>query len=326
MCTSTTRRHSDREASVQNEIDEFWKAVCFNKVITHMRKTYVTGIDFEASALLKLYERLLKENNVTYSPHLSRFTEDILNAVPELEKRGVTKQKVKPYLKKDIDNLVKEVMNPNSFVEQLNKIVVPIRKAISRQQNNFTGKFSMDCQKNSVPKELLSLISMLVDGTDHTSKSSQATLTCAQLIVSNYKPNNTGAEDKTTYHSQKRETPLVLYNALNLYGRFRSECIITNQFHMGLSVPYLRILKITKHIADAMLQQFKDLKCFVPRGTQKGVFTVIAKDNIDLNSRSSTATMDYHGTGFSLIQMHSEESEGTVYNYIYIRWIMTSIH
>ena len=207
-------------------------------------------------------------------------------------------------------------MNPNSFVEQLNKIVVPIRKAISRQQNNFTGKFSMDCQKNSVSKELFSVISMLVDGTDHTSKLSQATLTCAQLIVSNYKPNNTGAEDKTTYHSQKRETPLVLYNALNLYGRFRSKCIITNQFHMGLSVPYLRILKITKHIADAMLQQFKALKCFVPRGTQKGVFTVIAKDNIDLNSRSSTATIVYHGTG-SLIQMHSEESEGTVYNYIY---------
>ena len=47
------------------------------------------------------------------------------------------------------------------------------------------------------------------------------------------------------------------------------------------------------------------------------MFTVIAKDNIDLNSRSSTATMDYHETGFSLIQMHSEESEGTVYNYIY---------
>ena len=89
-----TLEESNREASLQNEIDEFWKAVCFNKVITHMGETYVTGIDFEASVLLKLYERLLKENNVTYSPHLTRFTEDIFNAVPELEKRGVTKQKV----------------------------------------------------------------------------------------------------------------------------------------------------------------------------------------------------------------------------------------
>ena len=121
-----------------------WKVVCFNKVITHIRETYVRGIDFEASVLLKLYGRLLKENNAIYSPHLTLFTEDILNAVPELEKRGVTKQKVKLYLKKDIDSLVKKIMNPYSFVEQLNKIVIPIRKATSHQQNHFAKKFSTD--------------------------------------------------------------------------------------------------------------------------------------------------------------------------------------
>ena len=88
---------------------------------------------------------------------------------------------------------------------------------------------------------------------------------------------------------------------------------------MGLSVPYLRILKIIKQTADAMLQQFKALKCFLPQRTQKSVFTLVAKENINLSSRSSTATMNYHGNGFVLlIQMHyAKESEGTVYNYIY---------
>ena len=119
--------------------------------------------------------------------------------------------------------------------------------------------FLRTAMKNSVPKELHPLISMLIDGTDHTSKLSQATLTCTQLTVSNYEPGNTGTEDKMTNHSQKRETSLVLYNALNLYGRFRSKSIITNQFHMGLSVFYLRILEITKQTADVMLHQFKDL-------------------------------------------------------------------
>ena len=66
-----------------------------------------------------------------------------------------------------------------------------------------------------------------------------------------------------------------------------------------------------------MLQQFKDLECFLSQGTQKGVFTVIAKDNIDLNSRSTAATMDNYGTDFSLIQIYSEESEDTVCEYIY---------
>ena len=80
---------------MQNEVNQFWKAVCFNKVIPHIREAYVRGIDVETSVLLKLYERLLEENNVTYSPHLTRFTDDVLNAVPELEKREVTKQNVK---------------------------------------------------------------------------------------------------------------------------------------------------------------------------------------------------------------------------------------
>ena len=64
-------------------------------MITHIREAYVRGIDVETSVLLKLYERLLEENNVTHSPHLTRFTDDVLNAVPELEKREVTKQNVK---------------------------------------------------------------------------------------------------------------------------------------------------------------------------------------------------------------------------------------
>ena len=75
---------------------------------------------------------------------------------------------VKLYLKKDIESLVKEVMNPNLIVEQLNKIVISIRKAISRQQINFTEKKFTDFLKYSLPKELLSLISVLIDGTEHT--------------------------------------------------------------------------------------------------------------------------------------------------------------
>lgn len=63
---------------------------------------------------------------------------------------------------------------------------------------------------------------------------------------------------------------------------------------MGLSMPYWRIHEITKQTADAILQQFKDLQCFLPRGTQKGVFAAVAEDNIDLNSILSAATTDCH--------------------------------
>ena len=86
---------------------------------------------------------------------------------------------------------------------------------------------------------------------------------------------------------------------------FLSNCIINKQLHMGLSVPYLRILKITKQTADAMLHQFKYLKLFL-------YFLRF------FNSRLSTATMDYHRTGFSLIQMQYKESEDTVCHCIHM--------
>lgn len=55
---------------------------------------------------------------------------------------------------------------------------------------------------------------------------------------------------------------------------------------------------------------------FFPGGTQKSVFTVIPKNNINLKSRSITETTDNHRTDFSLMQMHSGEPEGPVFGYI----------
>ena len=278
-----------------------------------MRETYVKGVDFQGSHLLEIYKMLLQEKGIVdYSPHITRFTNELLASAPDLEKRRAPGQKVKLFFKKDVDVLLDDLTDPNYFENQVNKFVSSIRKAMSKQNNEFTGQFLKGCQEKSVPKELLTLISMLVDGTNPNSKLSQFSFTCAQLIMSNYKPNNKTNEKKMTYHSRKRETPIVVYNALNLYGRFRSKGIITDMFHLGFCAPYLTVLGITKNIAEKMIKEFEKLGCFVLRSASRGIFTVIAKDNIDLNSRSYTATSHYHGTSVSLIQF-SGEVKGTEY-------------
>ena len=156
---------------------------------------------------------------------------------------------------------------------------------------------------------------MLIDGTAVNDKVSQASLTCSQLIVSNYRPSSSDLEEKIHYHAKKRETPLTLYNGLELYGKFRCKNIITHQFHLGLSVPYLRILGITKQISETMLKMFERYGCFIPRSTRKGVFTVIPKDNIDLNSRPYTAKGHYHGTSLSLLQFRETKDQGIPYEF-----------
>ena len=114
----------------------------------------------------------------------------------------------------------------------------PIRKAMELKQNVFDGTFPANCQQNSVPKELLTLVSMLIVGANINVKLTQPTLSCAQMIMSNFSPNRyvnsnstTAPESNVTYHhSKKRETPLLLYNSLKLYGKFRSKSVIAIYF------------------------------------------------------------------------------------------------
>ena len=111
------------------------------------------------------------------------------------------------------DNLLEEVMNAGYFVKLLDKVIKLIRKVVSLQQNIFDGTFSSNCQVNSVPKELLTLVNMLIEGTNINAKVTQPTFSTAQIIMFNFNPNkklNSNAsapETKVTYHSKKRETP-----------------------------------------------------------------------------------------------------------------------
>ena len=49
---------------------------------------------------------------------------------------------------------------------------------------------------------------------------------------------------------------------------------------------------------------------FLPRTLRKGILTIIAKNNIDKNSKSTTATRHFHGTSLSIFQFPTEESPG----------------
>ena len=45
----------------------------------------------------------------------------------------------------------------------------------------------------------------------------------------------------------------------------------------------------------------------------KGLFTVMLKDNIDINARSNFIQSHYHGTSISMIQFRTNEDAGTAF-------------
>ena len=76
---------------------------------------------------------------------------------------------------------------PDDFTRSIRDVVVPIRNSMKIVKNKFDGSFKNECQKDSVPIELLVLISMLVDGVGIENQGfSQEALTISQLVMYNF--------------------------------------------------------------------------------------------------------------------------------------------
>ena len=61
------------------------------------------------------------------------------------------------------------------------------------------------------------------------------------------------------------------------------------------------------------LKQFDIDKVFIPKDAYKNVFTILAKDNIDLNASSTTATNHYHGTSMTMLHFTAINAPGELY-------------
>ena len=69
------------------------KAMRFSQVVNHIyhQKRYESVSSFEVAELEKTYLNLLKNDNIQQTNHVSRFCESLLESVPKVEKRTITK-------------------------------------------------------------------------------------------------------------------------------------------------------------------------------------------------------------------------------------------
>ena len=68
------------------------------------------------------------------------------------------------------------------------------------------------------------------------------------------------------------------------------------------------MLELTRDIANRMISQHHRDGVFLRRTLREGILTIIAKDNIDKNSKSTTSTRHYHGTSLFIFQFPTEEN------------------
>ena len=113
-------------------------------------------------------------------------------------------------------------------------------------------------------------------------------------------------------HAKSRETPLVIYNSLKLYSETRSKTAIDDLHALDLDISYQRVLEITKNLYDSQRRQYERDGVLVPCVMRKDVFTILAKDNIDLDARSTDAKSHYYGTSLSGLQYLNQENPGSM--------------
>ena len=190
-----------------------------------------------------------------------------------------------------------------------------VRSQMFGEAKSFTG-FSVGCQEESVPSRLLALVTMILEGPSIKDQSEDRTptaLSIAQLLKFNStKRKRDNASSVHVKHSTctAQETPVPRYIGLMLHAHSRKRELIDRLNHLGLSMSYDRVLRLSAQMGNSVCELFQRENVVCPPSLRGKVFTTAAVDNIDHNPGSTTSKESFHGTGVSLFQHPTFEGEG----------------
>ena len=241
---------------------------------------------FYAKNLEKIYLEILSEHRIQYESHTSRFASLLVSNNDDFEKRNIG-SKITICFTACADTVFED-MDPGTIIRSM-RDVRPLHKLMAGKKNSFNGTFDIDCELKSIPIQLLTLVNMLINGRACT-RVSQASLSIAQLIFSNFKqaPGCNAAAFRRD--NLDHETPLKLFNSLKMISDKRSTKLVENSHSLGLGASCSRARNVMKDLSKLSIYQYHINGVFTPRSLKKNVFTIIAKDNIDKNARSNTAS------------------------------------
>ena len=289
------------------------KSKAFVELVSHVENSVEGGqFHFKFSSLRELYENRLLKLGITKEINKVRFKEQVLKYFPYAQEQRDGKNVVLVF-EPGMQEMLKQALNSDHVEDAL--ILAKAAKLLRRDIFNsagfrFNASFPSECQQNSVPTSLKTLVTMMLVGADLKDQSttdSQACLTISQTILFNCKKK---ASTSKSRHSLEYEPPLPLYIGLSMHTQTRSKKVITQLFDLGLGVSYDRVVEVENQLATAVCENIEKNGVVCPAQLRKGLFTVSALDNIDHNPSSTTAKGSFHGTGISLFQFPSMSNVG----------------
>lgn len=224
---------------------------------------------FKLRDLSKLYAERLEQMGVEVSQriHSTRLKERILKQCPDLQsyKDG---REIMLAFNKHVGAVLRKASEPRyddnaMILSRAAKVIC--QELLKMEKSQFDGTFSSNCQENSVPPSLRSLIEMIMGGTGIRAEScnGNAALSISQLIRYNSIVRRRKDSSQAAYHSKSRETPLPVYIGLLLHAETRKKGLVDKLSDLGLSIPYGRVLEVSTELGNMVGARFEAEKQFV---------------------------------------------------------------
>ena len=235
---------------------------------------------FKMTNLAQLYEERLKQLGVPVPcrTNTTRLKEKILTAIPDLDEYTEGARDVYLAFKRDIGLAFQKMceINREKDAMTLARTATLIRRDLLSNRFSFNGSFDTNCEEDSVPKSLLTLVKMILIGPNIESQkasdsSKRAALSIAQLMkyTSKGKGNQTSSSARS-YHSRERETPLPMYLGMKVHLKTRKRELVDTLFHLGLSVSYDRLMTISSSLQNSICRLYEEEHVVCPPKFEAG--------------------------------------------------------
>ena len=263
--------------------------------------------------------RLLQLGIADPSVHATRLKNLILAHLPYLSafKEG---QDILIISREDVGSTLRKACEDDVSDDTLTLIKAAriVRKEMLSQATSFNGTFEENCQGKSVPASLLTLVTMLLYGTNIKDQSdvteSQCSLSISQLVQFNSLTcQSKGAHTQTTQrHNKLREPPLPVYLGVLIHNKTRKREIVEKLHDLGLSMSYDRVLEISTDVGTKLCKSYEKFETVCPPQLKKTGFTTSAVDNINHQTSATTAKTSFNGTGISVFQHFDTKHAATL--------------
>ena len=198
-----------------------------NTVYLFMFKEKCQGLEvFYTKDLEKIYLEVLSKYGIQYESHTSWFASLLFSNNDDLQKRNIG-SKITICFTAFADEIFKNMMDHGTIIRSIRDFVRPLRRLKAEKKNSFDRTFDIDCQLKLIAIQLLKLVNMLTDDSACATVS-QASLSIAQLIISNFKQAPVRNASAFRRDNLDHETALKLYNSLKMISNTRSKKLVQN--------------------------------------------------------------------------------------------------